>query len=360
MLVLSSIPSARFARKHSYEFFLIGHILCTAICLISCYMHTALVSASVWLNIAVLAWISEILVRILKTKRSGFLKLKPSFGTLTSFGTVMRLDVFAPPHISVSPGDFVYIRFPSVRFLENHPFSVIKGVRSKVKRYHYALSTTENERSPILQYSTGDWYGSHFDAGSSLPKEYTKLSFIIRPYAGLTKALHQLVKNTDQLQPIPISTYIEGPYKQSHRVDRYSHLYFMAGGVGISFTFPYLLEAQEHQQRLSGSTAASIRFVWIIKTFDELESIQDLLETLDPRMDNCIQVWLTSKMTQSHEARDGPQSRASLRWYSRLSYGRPSLQTLLYSGLLDSGPNSRSAVFGKQAFLSRNCFHFSF
>ncbi|KAK0211209.1 ferric reductase like transmembrane component-domain-containing protein [Desarmillaria ectypa] len=321
-LILSSFPSARFIRHMSYEVFLAGHVLSTVVCLVVLFYHTLWRFANEWLYITIAYWAIDRLSRAFKVT-----SLLPLSGSLTDYGTVMRLDVYLPKDVRIRPGQFAHLRFPEVRYLESHPFSIAASdhhdsVEGKVSVHKHGNRTHDTEWSPLIPSEERNECSTH-----------KTVSFIIRPYDGMTRSLYELFAAKESVdRSIPIKVYLEGPYGHEHDLREYTSVLLLAGGVGISFTLPYLLNwstiisSQEHKPKL--------RAVWIIRSLMEVDSVLDLLDGLDGEIQESVEIWYTGQ-----EADLGVHAEASavpslwIPWIPRVRFGRPRMEVLISQAL---------------------------
>lgn len=139
---------------------------------------------------------------------------------------LIMIDIEAPSHLALKPGQHYFISQPlSVHCLENHPFAL----------------------------------GAYAQALSRSPKEKSRLTFYIRPYNGWTKTLRDRctrAKNT--IQPLLL---LEGPYGHTAPLHTFDTVLLIAGGTGIAATLPYLLD---YAARLETQATKTIRLhlIW--------------------------------------------------------------------------------------------------
>ncbi|KAG7448272.1 uncharacterized protein BT62DRAFT_993095 [Guyanagaster necrorhizus] len=334
-LVLSSFPSARFIRRMSYEVFLAGHVLSTVVCLVVLFYHTLWRYANEWLYITIIYWAIDRLSRAFKAT-----SLLPLSGTLTDYGTVMRLDVCISKDVRIRPGQFAHLRFPEVRYMESHPFSIAASdhydsVEGKFSVCKQGSRARDTESSPLIPSTERNECSTH-----------KAVSFIIRPYDGMTRSLYERFEakaNVDR--SIPIKVYMEGPYGHEHDLREYTSVLLLAGGVGISFTLPYLLNwsavlsSQEHKPRL--------RAVWIVRSLMEVDSVLNLLDGIDGEVQESIEIWYTGHEgnLQSHaEACATPTLWTP--WIPRVFFGRPHMEELIFQALPDVEIEMTSSSLG--------------
>ncbi|KAF9014612.1 hypothetical protein BDZ89DRAFT_1046412 [Hymenopellis radicata] len=298
-LILSTLPSIRFIRRLSYEVFLAGHIASTLLGLFVLFYHTLWRFAQEWLYLTLLCWAIERLARVFKTT-----SLLPITGALTDHGTVMRLDLYLTDALAIRPGHFAHLRFPEVRAIESHPFSIAASFdlrdqkREKMSSPPPDAEDDEAERTPLMMM--------HTDAAA-----VQHVAFLIRPYDGMTRSLYELFAGAPPTVDgsIPIKLYFEGPYGHEHRLSTYTAVVFIAGGVGLSFTLPYLLHWDtsrdtQHEDALRVDGAVSV----------------------DERLQAAVEIYYTGARDAEW---DGP-----VEWRDRVFFGRPGMEDMMTEALI--------------------------
>jgi len=255
MLWLAGPPSVRWARRWSYEGFLWGHVLSSLLVVYMCAVHVFWVLSVEWLWVAAGLWAFDRGVRLWLAVGWGGCE-----GIAETRGNVVRLEVTVPVRKvgDAGPGLFVYLRFPGLRWSKSHPFSV-----SHVKRLGDTLAAAPEE-TPLLPTSEGK------------PSGQVQLTFVIRPYSGLTKALHTHAATPSTGHALRVA--VEGPYH--HRIPLPPRTLFLAAGVGIALVLPYLrAEPQEAH--------------WVLGRAEDLWALQRVLEETPDRGLQGLKVWLT-------------------------------------------------------------------
>ncbi|KAG9127936.1 hypothetical protein FRC07_007376, partial [Ceratobasidium sp. 392] len=108
------------------------------------------------------------------------------------------------------------------------------------------------------------------EANSQASNEHD-LVFIIRARDGFTK---RLLDASGSRRSIPV--YIDGPYGAPPSLSHYSTCIFFAGGSGISYTLPLLIDLVR-QVRTSSAVAQRVLFVWTIRDRSHADWITQLL-----------------------------------------------------------------------------------
>lgn len=131
-------------------------------------------------------------------------------------------------YINWSAGQHVFLTLPGVSALplESHPFT-IASIREPTPEGH--------KNQPLV--------------------------FIIRAMNGFTRHLYDYaVSNPGK----PAAVLVDGPYGRPPSVNTFSSVVLLAGGSGVSFTLPLLLDIISSVQRKE-STVRRVLFVWSVK-----------------------------------------------------------------------------------------------
>ncbi|KAF8526245.1 hypothetical protein BU17DRAFT_40806 [Hysterangium stoloniferum] len=177
------------------------------------------------------------------------------------------------------PGQCMFITIPSVsRFpLEAHPFTVAS--------IPHPNGQGVSEPSP------------------ENPDRYIKneLVFLIRAKSGFTCHLRDFVQSQGGGPvTIPSSVYLDGPYGSPPDVNSFRHVILLAGGTGISFTLPILLDTVKKAHKWK-TACRSIMFLWILPYLDELSlvsrTLYDALRASPTHLQIHIQLFVTRETT---------------------------------------------------------------
>lgn len=260
-IVLSSFAPIR---RWNYEFFVIQHVVTSAGFLAAVYLHVpAEVKTWVWIPIglvifdrlarALLVLYANLSVFRPKRYREGFWACKATFEPL---GSDMTRIVIRNPPISWSVGQHVLLSCHSIAPFQSHPFTV-----------------------------------------ASIPQDGT-MEFLVKSKSGGTK---QFFEHAQKHQELPItqvntsasnSVVIEGPYGAIRPLRQFDSLFLIAGSSGATFTVPLMrdvvaswkaADSQRSQSILKypkGAVTRYIRFIWVIKSRDQLSWFSVQLETV--------------------------------------------------------------------------------
>lgn len=131
------------------------------------------------------------------------------------------------------PGQHLFLRIPGLRFLENHPFSIV--------------STFE-------------------------PRENSDIRLIVKAigWGGMTDHLYKKLPDTDYTES---NVFIDGPYGGCARVvDAFDCVFLLASGTGVSAIIPFLDEACK-KIKSDEAVTNHVCFDWIVRNSENIEWI---------------------------------------------------------------------------------------
>ncbi|TFY82597.1 hypothetical protein EWM64_g1407 [Hericium alpestre] len=323
---LATVLSLRPFRQLAFEFFLVSHIVLIAIFLISGVIHTRQVGFDDYIWPALMVWGFDRflrLVRVIYTSRAwGRRGWSQASIELLSEDTI-RLTL--RQRLTWTPGQHAYVILPTVSTLptEAHPFTIAS--------------------------IPGDLNGTPSD------KE-KEVVFLIRGRDGFTGRLREhAVRNGSCSVP----AMLDGPYGCPPDLRPFSTCILIAGGSGVSYTLPLMMEAVRAANQKRSSTRRVV-FVWAVRDAAHLSWISEIVsKTLSAAPE-----WLavepriyvtgtrlpqqepvlgyrssTSSVIQSpiKEEKSEPPSYNSF----KITYGRPSISRLLQEEMsIAAGPVS--------------------
>src|SRR5271170_1097936 len=231
-IVISSFAPIRNMR---YEVFVVQHII-SFIAFITLILLHVPVYARVYVFIAIGFYAVD---RIFQTARLVYRNLsifhKRSKGVLSCKahltalpGHATRITIENPPLRSWSPGQHVFLSFPTISPLQSHPFTI----------------------------------------ASSPTSESGELSFIVRAHAGFSGRIYNRAKSllpttSRPAQEKSFPVLLDGPYGRPPNLLQYDTLVLIAGSSGATFTIPILLHALQSPQP---KCIRRIEFLWIVKS----------------------------------------------------------------------------------------------
>lgn len=216
-------------RNYSYHLFFTLHVLLSICLLPVLYFHVS--HLRLYILESVVIYVLLILQRnISTTNTSAVLTHVPSTSLLS---VSLRSDTLADR--KYRPGQHIYLSLP-------------------------ATSTAPLNKLRLNPFTI-----------ANLPAKDHYLRLIIRPLAGTTQLLHNLVA-TSHKQP-QVKLLFEGPYGGASYfpdlLKSYDRILLVAGGVGATFTLPIYRDLLQ-QARKGAPAESSVRFVWSVRKAEEV------------------------------------------------------------------------------------------
>lgn len=164
-----------------------------------------------------------------------------------------------------------------LRALGNHPFTMStwsageKGtLPNPILNHHISGSQEKEVFSPTIHTDEKETSSeSSHSVNTSDPS--TKIHFIIRPYAGLTSSLRDMILKSGK-PTIELTALLEGPYGETHPLLTYTNIIFIAGGSGIAAVLPYM------QEFMLSSRSQPTKRVHIIWAARQQTFVRDVLD----------------------------------------------------------------------------------
>lgn len=235
--------SLRPVRAHAFEFFSILHICLVALYLTCSYLHQPkyesyfLVFDKLLIalhRLGIYIWVATGFTafdRVCRVFRLVFINCGRSVPLRAVIEHVssdaVRITI-PNRHISWSAGQHVFLTLPGISTLlfESHPFT-IANIHNPTAR--------GNKNKPLV--------------------------FVIRGMSGFTR---HLCNYAASYPGKPVTVLVDGPYGRPPSVNSYSSVVLLAGGSGVSFTLPLLLDIISAVRRHE-SPVRRVLFVWSVK-----------------------------------------------------------------------------------------------
>jgi len=240
-LTIFTLVGLRPIRKRFFEFFLITHIVTVILFIAGGYVHRPDVAYYFFPGFVV--WAFDRLLRVARIvilnarwlHGSGNGKLSTGHLELAADNTV-KMTLKRP--MTWSAGQHAYIVMPGVSVFpfEAHPFT-IASIPENVDG-----SATEGER---------------------------ELVFFVHGETGFTKRLRKHVGKNGHGS---VTCLIDGPYGCPPDLLTFDTVILVAGGTGITYTFPLFLDVIRNA-KLGKSSVQRIVFIWAIRSADDLNWI---------------------------------------------------------------------------------------
>ncbi|PWN28234.1 hypothetical protein BDZ90DRAFT_239680, partial [Jaminaea rosea] len=220
------LSSTRVVRDAGYQFFYLNHIASNCLFLGFYFAHTDdMMHSWRWLWPVVGVWVGSTLG---KWVRSGlFVGRGRVVGAQRGY---LRIEVEVPRRFRAKAGQHVFLRFPTLRGWQSHPFTI-------------ASDRQEEQDSDIT---------------------HRNLLFLIREAKGLTRTLANAVRSKpggEQILDLPV--ILDGPYGSTWKLASYDAVLLIAGGAGISFVLPLLQDlARKRGRHDADFFCQRVQLVW--------------------------------------------------------------------------------------------------
>ncbi|KAG2151631.1 ferric reductase NAD binding domain-containing protein [Suillus bovinus] len=263
------VVSLRPIRAQSYELFFYVHFSMVAIFLVGAYIHTQDSDVAFWIYPCFIIWGLDRLIRSVRLVvfNHSYFGFK-SGSTMDATAELLsddfvRLRFHRPSHFHWTPGQTAYLIMPSVSCLpfEAHPFTIAS--------LNSTLFDVPNERKPTSEKRAAISFAEG-TLGRSAPF-WKELVFFINVREGFTARLKDAALKGDK-----VKVFVDGPYGPSPNLGSYDTSVLVAGGSGVSYTLPVLLDIIE-RVRIGESRCRRVVFIWSIRNIDHIHWIDDVL-----------------------------------------------------------------------------------
>ncbi|KFY74057.1 hypothetical protein V499_05908 [Pseudogymnoascus sp. VKM F-103] len=228
-----------------YEFFKKSHYIVASLYIGACWGHWD--KLYFWMLASLIVVLLDLGIRILGIglnhigyTKSGSIGFTPGPATLRAFGTgpdtVIRID-FSHPSPAWKPGQHYYLCFPALSIWQSHPF-------------------TPSSLSP---------------AAGTTPHH----TYIVRALSGETSRLATLAC---EIEGATTPVILTGPYGARVALET-PNLLAVAGGTGISFALPLVIEAVGSEKHKAGL----VQLVWVVRGARDLAWVKEEMGVLRAR-----------------------------------------------------------------------------
>lgn len=222
LLVWINISSMRFFRRLHYEFFVFQHVIITIAFLANLFPHSNVTYMDSWnylfasVALIIWSWLGRLVLSIYCNK------LSTAHAQLENLNEGMT-RISLKTHIKWKPGQYIYLRFPFMKVLQSHPFTIT------------TIPSTDSDTSVI--------------------------QILARAKGGITRKLYDRAKQGKTHIPV----FIDGPYGGPNNLKGYKHILLLSGGTGVTCNFPLLLDLVRKME--NGETECElIDFVWSVRS----------------------------------------------------------------------------------------------
>ncbi|KIJ60858.1 hypothetical protein HYDPIDRAFT_97841 [Hydnomerulius pinastri MD-312] len=268
-LTILCVVSLRPIRAGAYEFFFYAHFAMVLTFLICSYFHTQYDTITYWIYPCFVIWGLDRVLRVVR-----LIVFNHSYFGFRSGSTMdataellsedfVRLRFHRPSHFHWTPGQTAYLIMPSVSRLpfEAHPFTIAS--------FDSNLFSAVEEEKPAQEKSNRRSLAEHA-LGSSTPF-WKEVVFFINVREGFTARLKDAAVRGGK-----VKVFVDGPYGPSPDLGLYDTSVLIAGGSGVSYTLPTLLDIIE-RVRDGKSNCRRVVFIWSIRDANHIHWIDDTL-----------------------------------------------------------------------------------
>ncbi|CAK5266548.1 unnamed protein product [Mycena citricolor] len=312
---LLCVFSVRTVRKRSYEAFLIAHFFVAIVLLVGAYYHAKAKNKAVEIWPSFVIWGFDRTLRFIRTfvANSGYIHfLGKSDARANALEAdvhvvspkLLRVSVLLPNRVHWSPGQIAYLSVPSVSRTpwEAHPFSIASLDTSA------SASSTNSSRDE----KQGELSASSSSSSIVVPSPgYTKEAvFFIRVHRGFTNRL--LDAAAAAKGPARFNAFVDGPYCTPPTALGYSSVLLIAGGSGVSFTLPLLLDLARAARLNANPCCGRVVFVWSVRESDQIDAVAPLLSAALADLDTkTLGLEIRIHVTRNMEDTDGTEDVAA-------------------------------------------------
>ncbi|KAF8076261.1 FAD-binding domain-containing protein [Lyophyllum atratum] len=240
---LATVLALRPVRHYAFEFFLVCHIVLIAIFLICGYFHAREQDCGFYIWPALMLWALDRVLRLARVLYNNrvWTRANPEHSLAT-------VELLAEDTIRLTlrrrfmwtPGQHAYVILPSISNLptEAHPFSI----------------------ASIPEHCEGT--------------DEMDVVFLIRGRTGFTERLRKHAIKNDRSS---VPALLDGPYGYPPDLRGFSTCILIAGGSGVSYTLPLLLNTVRGNARGGNSNVRRVVFVWAVRDGGHLSWISKTL-----------------------------------------------------------------------------------
>jgi predicted ferric reductase len=267
LLLLVALSTTWVIRLTGYELFRKVHYILAMIYIGACWGHWA--QLKVFLLPGLLVWFIDRGIRFIRTGLlhynflpSGHMGFRASSASITFFkdsinGDVVRLD-YDHPHDSWDVGQHFYLMFPESSIWQSHPFTPLSlpvyGADTQRHSYVFRAKKGETKRIALLSSKRAARAHDHEEAHEGLVADAR------------------------------LSVVMAGPYgeRTMHNIPADSNILCIAGGTGITYVLPVLLDLASRPQTID----RRMSLVWVIRRRSDLDWVAPELAVLQSKCPN--------------------------------------------------------------------------
>ncbi|KAF8068614.1 ferric reductase NAD binding domain-containing protein [Lyophyllum atratum] len=167
----------------------------------------------------------------------------------------LRVTVPAPRHFHWLPEQSTFFIFPG-----QSTFLIFPGISASPRESHpFTIMAIDDGESKLADGKPPA------DTGRSLV-------FLVRVRQGLTR---RLLDSASTSQSSPLKVVLDGPYSSPPMLVGYGTAILIAGGSGVVFTLPLLLDLLLRSKRSNPACCTRIVFIWAIRDIEHINWISE-------------------------------------------------------------------------------------
>jgi len=275
LLVVLSTPWA--IRRTGYEFFRKAHYVLAMLYIGGCWGHWE--QLKVFLLPGLIVWFIDRGIRFARAALmhynflpSGHMGFRAASANITFFpdeknGDVVRLDI-DHPHDAWAVGQHFYLMFPESSIWQSHPFTPLSQpvYGADTQRHSYVFRARKGETKKIAELSA---------------KRAARMSTHEESHEGLVPDAR-------------LSVVLTGPYGERvlNDVPTNSNILCIAGGTGIAYVLPVLLDLASRPQSID----RHMSLIWVIRHRSDIDWVAPELAVLKrkcPNLRTGIHIYVT-------------------------------------------------------------------
>ncbi|KAF8998385.1 iron reductase [Cyathus striatus] len=277
-LTILSVVAIRPVRERHYEIFLVSHFVFVLMSLLGAYFHANAFELGRVIWPVFIFWGLDRVIRVLRVLvyNYGYFFPKRSEPFKARIDVVspnlIRMRLYRPNFLHWRAGQCVYLTLPEVsKFpLEAHPFTI---------------STIDVPRAQ-----------RDAEKADSQPLE-KELVFLLRVRDGITGRLFNVAD-------APVTVFMDGPYGSPPVLKGTDSALLIAGGSGISFTLPLLLDLL-HRAKTKKVLCKRVTFIWAVREVDDTNWMAGVLapalKNIPDSLEVDIQIYVTNAIAELDE-----------------------------------------------------------
>ncbi|KAF7763902.1 hypothetical protein Agabi119p4_8439 [Agaricus bisporus var. burnettii] len=276
-LTLLCIVWIRPVRSKAYEIFLVAHLIFAFMIILTSYFHLKRRNSGELVWPAMVLWALD---RVIRFGRLAISFFTGSRASTTESPPEPTPRIASSPKIELLPGHLIRLTTTTPKFFRWRPgqsayLTLPKISRTPLEGHPFTISTIDTNSS-----------------------QNSELKFLIQVRKGFTKRLY----DADETKTIG-TILVDGPYSTPPRLVGYDSILLIAGGTGVSFALPLMLDLIERSK--SGIACRRLSFVWAVRQLEHIAWIEDdllgALKDIPPNLTINIHIFVASEQNDTEE-----------------------------------------------------------